>query len=182
MDLLQFARTASSGRPEIAQTWSGRGGGGPNPETISEIKNKSVKGSTKISWRNQSDFPKRFLAHRKEEYSHGTQPTQKQEEKLLKCLKTFAKPQISLMHTYVLHHVPHLIQKVSVDIIYNRNRVPTLSSRRHAWCDFDLICDLNPNCDLSSAHSIWIYDADPWDETSDSSMSNLLRFTNLGHT
>ena len=34
----------------------------------------------------------------------------------------------SCTHNYVLHHVPRFMQKASVDIIYNRNCVPTLSS------------------------------------------------------
>ena len=99
----------------------------------------------------------------------------------LNAWKPLQNPQISLMHTYVLHHVPRFIQKASVDIIYNRIMSRHCRpSGRHAWCDW--ICNLNLNCDLSGAHSIWIYDADPWDETSDSSMSNRLRFTSLGHT
>ena len=66
------------------------------------------------------------------------------------------------MHTYVLHHVPRLIQKASVYIIFNRNHVPTVigDGDTHYAISIESVI-LNPNCDLSGAHSIWIYDDDP---------------------
>ena len=69
----------------------------------------------------------------------------------LNAWKPLQNPQISLMHTYVLHHVPRFIQKTSVVIIYNRimSRHCRLSGR-HAWCDFDLICDFK-----SELRSFW---------------------------
>ena len=116
-----------------------------------------------------------------------TQPTQKQQEKLFKCQKTFANP-TNFAHAHICTASRALFHTKSVGWHYLRSKsCPDIfvGASRHAWCDsgdFDLICDLNQNCDISGAHSIWICDADPWDETSDSSMSNLLWITSLSRT
>ena len=93
--------------------------------------------------------------------------------------KPLQNPQISLTHTYVLHHMPRFIQKASVGIIYDRNRVPTLSSGdstrmmrfwwfwlnlwfkselRYFWCTlyFDLWCR-----SLRSNYWLFIFESAP---------------------
>ena len=91
-----------------------------------------------------------------------TQPTQKQEEKLFKCLKTFAKPaNFAHAHICTASRAPFHTENVGWQYLQSKVSRHCRPSGRHAWCDFYLICDLNLNCDLSGAHSIWIYDADP---------------------
>jgi hypothetical protein len=91
-----------------------------------------------------------------------TQPTQKQEEKLFKCLKTFAKPaNFAHAHICTATRAPFHTETVGWQYLQSKVSRHCRPSGRHAWCDFYLICDLNLNCDLSGAHSIWICDADP---------------------
>ena len=111
-----------------------------------------------------------------------TQPTQKQEEKPFKYLKTLLKStNFAHAHICTASRAPSYTKSVGWHYLQSKS-CPDVVARVTRMMRFLFNLWLQSALrDLSGAHSIWSYNADPWDETSDSSMSNLLRFTSLCH-